>query len=260
VRLVFHFGEGEAFEGADLVVGEALEQEFFDVAPSAAGILDLVEGLGVRRAEFGGQLDAVGDAFLFAEVSDVSMHVLEAHCQIAGDAAEGPAVEQAAQDGLAARGGAVELAAASAFAAWLVPLGFGDFVAVEQAAGEGGDDEIPALAARAGGALNFVAFCAGEGWRRGDDGVCVVAEEFGGSTADTAAVHSGIGAEEIKEGTGRQRTIDGSAGLFAGWAEPTVADQLRVVFAPEIETTESGPSHNRLLEVIGEHVSKPLPQ
>src|SRR5437763_329364 len=109
-----------------------------------AGGLDLVEGLGVGGTEFGGELDAGGDVFLLAEGADVFLDFSESHRQVAGDAAVGPAVENSAEDGLAAERFSAEAAGTGDFAAWLVPLGFLDFVAEEQAAGEGGDDEIPA--------------------------------------------------------------------------------------------------------------------
>ena len=192
--------------------------------------MGLVEGFGVGGAELGGKFDTGGDVFLFAEMADVFLDFGEGHGEVAGDAAVGPAVENSAQDGLAAEGLAAEAAGAGEFAGGLVPGGFGDFVAEKQAAGEGGDDEVPALAGGAGGPLDFVAFCAGEGgcWRK--HGLGVVPQIFAGSRAETALADSGVEAEEIEEGVGRERTIDGSDGFFAGGAEPAVADEAGFVF------------------------------
>jgi len=96
---------------------------------------------------------------------------------------ECPAVAESSQDCLAFGGGAKDLAGAGALALFAIPLRLGDFVAEKQAAGEGGDDEIPALAGGAGGVLDFVAIYAGEGWGRREEAMQIVGEEFiGGSS------------------------------------------------------------------------------
>jgi len=84
---------------------------------------------------------------------------------VAGDLVDGPAVFHADEDGLALGGGAaMEDAGAGALAVEFVPVGFWDFVAVEQAAGEVGDDEVPAGVVGAGEAGDAVAGVTGEGW------------------------------------------------------------------------------------------------
>src|SRR5207245_851496 len=81
-----------------------------------------------------------------------------------GDLAVGAAFEEKVEDGRATRGvWCVELAVAGALALGFVPGGFFDFVAEEQAAGEMGDEEVPAAVVGAGEGGDAVAEFAGGG-------------------------------------------------------------------------------------------------
>ena len=100
-------------------------------------------------------------------MGDVGLDAVHGHGQFAGDLAVGAAFEEKVEDGGATRGGGcVELAVAGALALGFVPGGFFDFVAEEQAAGEMGDEEVPAAVVGAGEGGDVVAEFAGEGGGR----------------------------------------------------------------------------------------------
>ena len=137
-----------------------------DLEAAFVGAFDLVEGRG-SAAEFGDEGVAVFDIFLVAEDGDVTINRVEIHLEVAGDAAVGPAVEEAAEDLLAARGEAGEVADAGDFAAGFGPGGALDFAAVEEAGGEVVDEKVPTVGVGGGEMLDLVAGAAGEsGWRQ----------------------------------------------------------------------------------------------
>jgi hypothetical protein len=191
--------------GGDFGVGFVLEEKFFDELSAAARGLDEVEGLGDSTAPFDelragklfGKVVAVGAVFLAAEVGDNRLDAVHGHGELAGDLAVGAAFEDEVEDGHAARGGGCgEFAVAGAFAFFFVPLGFLDFVAKKQAAGEEGDDEVPGAIVGAGGGGDLVAASAGEGgWRR------VEAVEVGGGL-------EGAGVEEMRADRNVRPTAD----------------------------------------------------
>jgi hypothetical protein len=112
----------------------------------------------------------------------------------------------------------MELANAPDLAKGLDPVGPEDFVAVEHAGGEVGDDDVPEAGLHARGILDAVALAAGEGGRR--DGR---EEDF---------ILAGAGAfvvEEVEEVVDGERVVNGADLSFAGGAEPAVADVLEVV-------------------------------
>jgi hypothetical protein len=212
--------EGEVKFLGDLVAGEAGEQEGLDLEAALVGAFDLIEGRG-SAAEFGDEGVAVGDIFLLAEDVDVAIDGVEVHLEVAGDAADGPAVEQAAQDLLAARGEAGEMADAGDFAAGFVPGGARDLAAVEKAGGEVGDELVPTVGMGGGEMLDVVTGAAGEGGR-GLGRFVGVGSECGHQ--------GGIEGEEVAEIADGEGTEDGADEFIAGGAEPAPAAEEEVVF------------------------------
>lgn len=156
---------GEFKGGGDLGGGLALEEEGFDLGAGALAAFAGGEELGVRALEFGGQGVAVGDVFLGADALDGGEDVGRGHEQVAGDAGDGPAVEDAAADLVAAGGFAVGLGVEGALARGGEGVGSFDFVAEEEAVGEIGDQVVPGVGGGAGEELDAVAVVAGEGWQ-----------------------------------------------------------------------------------------------
>ncbi len=183
----------------DLFVGEAGEHQVLDEETALGGAFDLIERRGGFGAEFGDEGVAVGDVFLAAENPDVIVEGPYGHVKLAGDAAVGPAFEEAVENRFAARSGAVELADAAALAvfAGMVPGGRGDFVAKKQAGGEVGDEDVPTVTIGAGIEADAVAFVAGKGgeWF-GDQVELAVGAERGESFVDIAEA----GAEGFETG------------------------------------------------------------
>jgi hypothetical protein len=93
------------------------EEEFHYLEAAFAGAFFLIEWGRDGCAEFGGEGVAVGDIFLAAEDANVIVEGPDGDAQVAGDAGIGPAVEEAAEDGLALEGRArAEAADAGALA------------------------------------------------------------------------------------------------------------------------------------------------
>ncbi len=110
------------------------------------------------------------DVFLAEEGAEAGGDDGSVHFEVVGDLFVGPAVEDSAEDGLAAGGFDVEHGAVLFGRGHVEVFGAGDFAGLEQAAGEVADEVGPFVAARVAGGEDVVAFVAGEG----GEGVCWV--------------------------------------------------------------------------------------
>jgi len=250
-----------------LFEGEALEEKILHLEAALGGAFVLVEGRGLA-AEFGDEGVAVGGVVLAEEILEVGVEGAFGDLQVALDAVVGPAVEEAAEDLVAAGGGAVELADAGAFAAAeLEPGGWGDFVAEKQAGGEVGDEVVPAALVEGGEMEDVVAFGAGEGgWRivirMADKNVCPT--KFEGR----------VGVEEAGEEAHGEGVVDFADLFFAAGAEPAPTDESVVVgvlvarMADKNVRPTTHPfgiaakqrgSDDGLFEVVGEEIGEPGP-
>jgi hypothetical protein len=157
-------GEVEVELGHHLLVGFVLEEEGEDFGAAGGGEFFLVRRLGVGGVVSGDELVAVFDALRFAEGGDVVVDVSVGHAEVFGDLLGGPAVEEPAEDGESALGWlSVELGAVGLFTDGGEAGGFWDFAAVEESAGEVGDELVPAGAGDEGDVGDAVAGAAGEG-------------------------------------------------------------------------------------------------
>jgi len=190
---------------------------------------------------------AVGDVVLAEEIVEVGVECASGDLQVALDFFVGPAVLEAAEDLVAAGGGAVELAEGGAFAAAeLEPGGWGDFVAEEEAGGHVGDEVVPAGFVEGGEVEDVVAFGAGEGGGRFGEGFELDGRMSGRSArptsrsgrptsnrnvrgSDVAKFKSGIWVEEAGDEAHGEGVVDFADWFFAAGAEPAVADEAVVV-------------------------------
>jgi hypothetical protein len=187
------------------------------------------------------------------------------HGELAGDLAVGAAFEDEVEDGHSAWAGRCEFAVAGAFSFALIPGGFGDFVAEEQAAGEVGDDGVPGAVVGASGGGDLVAESAGEEGGRRREVVEVIAEFARGMRHGTRDKEGGgIAAEEVEEGARGQRVEDSAGWFFAGGAEPAPAAEAHffIAFGSSlgVEGGVVGFADNGLFEVVGDHVGEELPE
>jgi len=147
----------------DFLVGEALQEEVLDGLALELADLARVGGRDDGELEFSGQRLAIGDLLFLAEFAGVGLDLPDFDLQIEGDLGIGPAIAEAVLDFAAQGRLAVELADAGVFALVLERSGFGHFAAEKQAAGEVGDDLIPADIIGVGEKCDVVTFVAGEG-------------------------------------------------------------------------------------------------
>ena len=206
-------------------------------------------------AEFRGQLAAIFDALLLAGSLNVQLNGLFGNQEVAGDLLDRPAVHEAHKDCLALESwGAVQSSRAGVLAARLIPLRFFDFVAVEQASAQMGDDLIPSAAVDAGGAIDAMTRPTREG-----------AERF----LETIDIGFGrVETEEVEEGVGGEGVIDRSHFFPAAGAEPAPAHQLHVIFvklaggrgASVDLSSEVRPPDDGLLEIIGDSIGEIFPK
>jgi hypothetical protein len=258
----------ELFGDVDATV--AGEEQLGDQKPALGSALENIERGRSGCAEPGGEGVAVGDVFLLTKHADVRVHVLIAHRQIAGDFGDGPAVEQPAQDLIAARGAAVEVAGAAVLAEGLVPGRFLDFAAKKQAGGEVADENIPTAWVYAEG-LDLVALPTGKG-RRGPGWEVGVGEVFEAGIAGLEGrplmaflfVMKNIDVEEAWA-RNRDGVIDGADFFFAGGAEPAPAPEFCFIFVSvpvgsAFGMAKDGAADDGLFEIIGDGIGEVLPE
>jgi hypothetical protein len=112
--------------------------------------------------EFLGELGSGVGVVLFVEVFDVAVDGGVDDVQGFGDVFVGKVLEEEVEDLFSAfGGGAAGVGGVAAFSGGGEPVGFGDFVAEEEAGGEVGDEGVPGVAVDAGEVARAVALGAG---------------------------------------------------------------------------------------------------
>jgi hypothetical protein len=144
-------------------VFQRLEDRIGTTGLSTCAWGSVIEGRGgvlETRAELVARVDVV----LFVEAFDVAVDGGVTDSEGLRDVVVALAFEEEVLDLLAAFAGfAEEGGAVGAFAGLFVPGGGWDFVAVEEAGGDVGDEVVPGVAGEAGVVLDVVAGVAGEG-------------------------------------------------------------------------------------------------